>query len=242
LYYTPAQSYEETVMMNMIDELHYQFPYYGYRKIQAALYHRGVVINHKRVQRLMRLLGIQTLYAGPDTSMPNKSHRHYPYLLRNLLIDHPNQVWAVDITYIRLSVGMVYLFALIDWFSRFIVGCKLAHTMEEEHALEAFRQGLQHGAPDICNADQGSQFTGTAWQDELTANSVRISHDGKGRYQDNIRIERFWRSVKYEDFFLKCYESLIDARLGVAQYMQHYNYSRPHQALDYKRPADLFFN
>jgi putative transposase len=113
--------------------------------------------------------------------------------------------------------------------------------MEEEHALEVFRQGLQYGVPDICNADQGSQFTGAAWQNELTENKVRISHDGKGRYQDNIRIERFWRSVKYEDFFLKCYESLIDARIGVAKYMQHYNYRRPHQALDYKRPADLFF-
>lgn len=229
------------MMMNMIDELHYQFPYYGYRKMQAALYHRGVIANHKRIQRLMDLLGIQTLYPGPNTSIPNKSHRHYPYLLRNLIIDRPNQVWAVDITYIRLSVGMVYLFALIDWFSRFIVGWKLAHTMGEEHALDAFRQGLQYGTPNICNADQGSQFTGAAWQDALSENNVRISHDGKGRYQDNIRIERFWRSVKYEDFFLKCYESLIDARLGVTKYMQHYNYCRPHQALDYKRPADLFF-
>lgn len=226
--------------MNRIAEIYEAFPYYGYRKIHAVLCQEGHRINHKKVQRLMQEMGIKALYPGPQTSTAHKENRPYPYLLKGLDIIRPNQVWAIDLTYVRLPVGMTYLFALIDWYSRYIVGWHLAHTMECYHAIETFERALSLGTPDICNADQGSQFTGRLWVDKLQSCNVQISHDGKGRCIDNVRIERFWRTLKYEDIYLQSYQTLHHARQGIAAFIDHYNHHRPHQALGYDCPAQWF--
>lgn len=183
---------------------------------------------------------INALYAEPQTSKSCQHHTSYPYLLKGLPISRPNQVWAVDLTYIRLPVGMTYLFALIDWYSRYIVGWHLGHTMDSEHALQAFDCALSFGVPDICNADQGRQFTGRLWIETLQALNVKISHDGKGRCIDNVRIERFWRTIKYEDIYLKAYQTLKQARQGSGAFIDHYNHHRPHQALGYDCPSQWF--
>lgn len=190
----------------------------------------------------MQIMGLKAIYPKPRTSIANPSNSIYPYLLRGLEIVYPNQVWAVDITYIKLPVGMSYLFALIDWHSRFIVGWVLANSMTSDHGVAALNQSIKYGIPDICNADQGSQFTGYDWIEALKNLNIRISHDGVRRCIDNVRIERFWRTIKYEDVHLKNYQTLKDARIGIGNFINHYNYQRPHQALKYARPADLFIN
>ena len=240
-YYKHVVPEDDDVICNRISEIYQQYPCYGYRKIRAVLYHEGVVINHKRVQRLMQCMGIQALYTKPKLSRPHKDNKVYPYLLDGLTILRPNQVWAVDITYIKLPVGMVYLFALIDWYSRFIVGWRLCNSMTSEDGLAALESGLALGKPDICNADQGSQFTGNIWVGALNELGIRISHDGVGRCIDNVRIERFWRTIKYEDLYLRQYEDLVEARAGIKEFINHYNYQRPHQALEYGRPADWYW-
>lgn len=241
LYYRAIEPDNDTVLCNRIYEIYIRFPYYGYRKITADLRNQGIVINRKKVQRLMQLMGLKAIYPGPKTSVPALKASIYPYLLKGLDIIHPNQVWSVDITYIRLPVGMVYLFALIDWYSRFIVGWTLANSMSSEHGIETLNKALLLGTPDICNADQGSQFTGHGWIAILTAIGIKISHDGVGRCIDNIRIERFWRTLKYEDLYLKHYQSMKEAKIGIGEFIRHYNYKRPHQALKYAKPADLFY-
>jgi putative transposase len=218
-----------------------EWPYYGYLKITAVLRHEGVAINHKRVYRMMQDMGLRSIYPGPNTSIRNRKDSIYPYLLKGLEITRPNQVWAVDITYIRLPTGMVYLFALIDWASRFIVAWTLASSMTADHGVETLQKALVFGVPDICNADQGSQFTGAEWIRLLLNLNIQISHDGVGRCIDNVRIERFWRTIKYEDVHLKQYQTIKEARKGLGQFINHYNYQRPHQALDYERPADIYF-
>ena len=241
LYYCPSESFNESQLMNRISEIHHDFPYYGYRKIHWILINKdGYEINRKKVQRLMKLLGIKAIFPGPKTSMPSSDGSVFPYLLKGLDINRANQVWAVDITYIKLPVGTVYLFALIDWYSRFVVAHKLVNTMEACPGVEIIESAICWAIPEICNADQGSQFTGILWISKLHEYKIKISHDGVGRCIDNIRIERFWRTIKYEDIFIHSYETLPEARLGIAKFIKHYNYHRPHQALDYKTPSELY--
>jgi putative transposase len=227
--------------MNRISEIHNDFPYYGYRKIHHELSAKeGYRINKKKAQRLMGLMGIKAIYPGPRTSIPSSDGAVFPYLLKGLDICQANQVWAVDITYIKLPRGMVYLFALIDWHSRFVVSHILANTMEASHGVEAISMALKNNTPEICNADQGSQFTGRLWINKLQEHGIKISHDGVGRCIDNIRIERFWRTIKYEDIFIQSYTNLPEARQGIATFIRHYNYHRPHQALGYMTPSQLY--
>lgn len=242
LFYCPRSSFIDSQLMNRIAEMHHDFPYYGYRKIHWCLRQEGHEINHKKVLILMRDMGLKALFPGPRTSIPGKEATVFPYLLKGLNIQRPNQVWSVDITYIRLPVGMVYLFALIDWYSRFVVAHQVVNTMEATHGIAVLEQAFaSYGFPDICNADQGSQFTGILWIETLTKNQVQISHDGVGRCIDNIYIERFWRTIKYEDIFLHAYENLAEARRGIRTFIEHYNYKRPHQALEYQSPSSLYF-
>jgi putative transposase len=241
VYYKAQISLDETELCNKIYEVYLEWPYYGYLKITAVLRHEGVAINHKRVHRIMKSMGLVAIYPGPRTSLGDPKSSIYPYLLKGLEIILPNQVWAVDITYIRLPTGMVYLFALIDWDSRFIVAWTLASSMTADHGVETLQKALVFGVPDICNADQGSQFTGAEWIRLLLNLNIQISHDGVGRCIDNVRIERFWRTIKYEDVHLKQYQTIKEARKGLGQFINHYNYQRPHQALDYERPADIYF-
>lgn len=241
-WYYRSQESDETELMNLMADIHARRPAYGYRKVTVALRNKGYTINNKKVKRLMRQMGLQGLLPKPRTSIPNKESAVYPYLLKDLVITHANQVWGIDITYIRLPVGMVYLFALVDWHSRYIVGWKLAVTMEAEHAIEAFREGLNIGCPEICNADQGAQFTSEAWVIELTSKGTQISHTGVGRCLDNIRIERFWWTIKYEDIHIKSYETVVEAKAGIAAFIKYYNEERPHQALKYKTPYEVYFN
>ena len=240
-YYKPHLSADETDWMNLIADIHARRPQYGYRKVTVRLKDLGHVINSKRVKRLMRQMGLRSILPKPRTSIPNKESPVFPYLLKDLKITHANQVWGVDITYIRLPVGMVYLFALIDLHSRYIVGWKLAVTMETEHALEAFKEGLKWGTPEICNADQGAQFTSEAWVTCMQSNEVQISHVGVGRCIDNVRIERFWWTIKYEDIHFKSYETVAEVRTGIAEFIHFYNEERPHQALVYKTPFEMYF-
>jgi putative transposase len=241
-YYKAKPFVAETDLINRIADIHGQWPYYGYRKILSVLRDDdGMCINHKHVRRLMGEMGIRAIYPGPSTSVPNPEHHVYPYLLGDIVINRPDCVWAIDITYLKLPVGMVYLFALIDWYSRYIVGWSLATTMETCHALTALDQGLLLGQPDIANMDQGSQFTGSVWRNRLESQGIRLSHTGVGRCIDNVRIERFWRSFKYEDYHLNCYETVPDARAGISRYIKHYNEVRPHQALRYAKPCQLYF-
>ena len=242
LYYCPKESFEDTQIMNYISEINHKFPYYGYRKIHWCLTQKyGYKLNRKKVQRLMKEMGIKAIFPGPKTSTPSDDGSVFPYLLKGLAIIKANQVWAVDITYIKLPVGTVYLFALIDWHSRFIVSHILVNTMEASHGIEAIEAAIVHAIPEICNADQGSQFTGKLWINKLNEYSIKISHDGVGRCIDNIKIERFWRTIKYEDIFIQAYETLLSARQGIKKFIEHYNYHRPHQALNYKTPSELYF-
>ena len=241
-FYYKSQGEDETEWMNLIADIHARRPAYGYRKVTVALGKKGYKINSKKVKRLMKQMGLQSLLPKPRTTIPNKESATHPYLLKDLILTHANQVWGIDITYVRLPVGMVYLFALVDWYSRYIVGWKLAVTMEAEHAIEAFREALKKGRPEICNADQGSQFTSEAWVIEAASQGVQISHTGVGRCLDNVHIERFWWTIKYEDIHLKAYETVAEARAGIGEFIKYYNEERPHQALKYKTPYEMYFN
>lgn len=241
VYYCPKTAFEDSKVINLISEINQDFPCYGYRKIHWVLTKQHfLIINQKKVRKLMKLLGIKAIFPGPRTSIPGMNASVYPYLLKDLLIERINQVWAIDITYIKLPVGMVYLFALIDWKSRFIVAHKLTNTMEAAHAIDTLELALIHGTAEICNADQGSQFTGGLWVNKLTELGIKISHDGVGRCIDNIRIERFWRTIKYEDIFIKSYDNLVAAKAGIAKFIEYYNYQRPHQNLGYSTPASIY--
>ena len=243
VYYCPMEAFEETQLMNQISEINQRYPCYGYRKVHwYLLTHYGYLINRKKVQRLMKQMGIKAIFPGPKTSIPSDSGKVFPYLLKGLDINKPNQVWAIDITYIKLPVGMVYLFAIIDWHSRFIVSHRLVNTMEASHGVEALQEAFKKAFPEICNADQGSQFTGALWIETLTQNGVKVSHDGVGRCIDNVRIERFWRTIKYEDIFIQSYETLGEARIGIKAFIEYYIHERPHQALGYKTPAEIYYN
>jgi putative transposase len=229
-------------LMRLIDEEYTKAPFYGYRKMTARLNnHHGYTVNHKRVARLMGIMGLHAVYPRPRTSIPNPPHKQYPYLLRGLDINRPNQVWAADITYVPMPLGFMYVVAIIDWFSRFVVAWQRSNTLDGAFCLAALRQALQQGQPEILNTDQGAQFTAHAFTDEVAAAGIRISMDGRGRVFDNIFVERLWRTVKYEDIYIKEYPSVPALATGLGDYFQLYNYERPHQSLGYRVPADVHF-
>ncbi len=243
LYYQPNEkvSAYDVELMNEIRGIWLSIPFYGYRRITKELRARGRKVNRKKVQRLMQLIGIQAIYPKPKTSIKNKGHKTYPYLLKDLEINRANQVWSVDITYLKLGSGFVYLVALIDIHSRYIVGWELSNTLDTEFCVEMLQGALRFTKPEIINSDQGCQFTSEEWINLLKAHEITISMDGKGRCLDNIYIERFWRSLKYEDFYLNDYQSIADLKRGIKNYIEFYNHKRWHQALDYKTPAEIYF-
>lgn len=229
-------------LMRVIDQEYTRAPFYGYRKMTIRLNQwHGYTVNHKRVARLMQKMGLQAIYPGPRTSIPNKEHKKYPYLLRGLEINRPNQVWASDITYVPMPQGFMYLVAIMDWYSRFVLAWQLSNTLDGDFCLGALRSSLQHGKPEIFNSDQGSQFTAHDFTNELEAADILISMDGRGRVFDNIYVERLWRSVKYEDIYIKEYATVAALFAGLEDYFHLYNYERPHQSLDYRVPAEVHF-
>lgn len=231
---------DDVTLMNEIREIWLKIPFYGYRRITQELRDQGRQINRKKVQRLMQLMGIQAIYPKPKTSIKNKAHQIYPYLLKGLEISHINEVWEVDITYLKLRNGFMYLVAIIDLYSRYIVGWELSNTLDADFCVNLLQRTLEVAKPTIMNSDQGCQFTSEEWINTLKAHSVKISMDGKGRCLDNIYIERFWRSFKYENFYLADYQQVDELRKGVKNYIEFYNHRRWHQALDYKTPAKIY--
>ena len=241
LYYRPqAVLPEEVALKHRIDEIYTDCPFYGSRRLTAQLRREGHQINRKRVQRYMREMGIYAICPGPNLSRRAQESQVFPYLLRGLAIIRPNQVWGLDITYIRLQGGWLYLVAVLDWYSRYVVSWELDQTLELPFVLEAMGQALQTATPQICNSDQGSQFTSPQWISLLQEAGVSISMDGKGRATDNIFVERLWRTVKYEEVYLHDYASPREARQGLSRYFDFYNYRRLHQALDYCTPGEVY--
>ena len=241
LYYQPKGiSGEDLTLMKLIDRQYLATPFYGARKIVACLKSQGQRVNRKRIRRLMRVMGIKAIYRRPRTSKPAPGHKIYPYLLGGLKITRANQVWAADITYIPMARGFLYLVAIIDWYSRYVLSWRLSNTLDADFCVEALKEALRKGRPDIFNTDQGSQFTSEAFTGLLQQHGIRISMDGKGSYNDNLFIERLWRSVKYEEVYLKAYQDGREARIGLGNYFRFYNTERPHQALGYRTPAEVF--
>ena len=232
---------QEVALLAQIDAEYTRHPFYGSRKMAAYLRGEGHRINRKRVQRLMGILGLAGMAPGPNTSLPHPEHKVYPYLLRGVVVDRPNQVWSTDITYIRLARGFVYLVAIIDWYSRKVLAWRLSNTMDTGFCLDCLEQALQtHGAPEIFNTDQGSQFTSAAFTERLESAGIRISMDGRGRALDNIFVERLWRSVKHEEVYLKGYATMPELLLGLTEYFVFYNTERTHQSLDYSTPDEVY--
>jgi len=231
----------ECILLNELDEEYTRHPFYGTRRMTGYLRGRGYAVNRKRVQRLMKKLGLSGMAPGPNTSKPHPEHKIYPYLLRGLDIIRPNQVWSTDITYIRLRHGFVYLVAIIDWYSRKILSWRLSNTMDAGFCVDCLEEAIKiYGSPEIFNTDQGSQFTSECFTGVLINNGITISMDGRGRALDNIFVERLWRTVKYEDVYLKGYESLPDLLLGLTQYFLFYNEERLHQSLGYTTPDVVY--
>lgn len=227
--------------MRLIDEVHLQYPFYGSRRIRDELETRGHPMNRKRVQRLMRTMGLQALYPKRRTSMPDKSHKVYPYLLKDMTIERANQVWAADICYIPMAKGFMYLVAIMDWRTRKVLSWRVSNTMDTDFCVEALEEALQRfGAPEIFNTDQGAQFTASAFTDVLKAHDVTISMDGKGRWVDNVFIERLWRSLKYECVFLNAFETGSEARNGIGSWINYYNRRRPHSTFSGRTPDEVY--
>lgn len=243
LYYqAKPYSEDELRIFNEIDKIYTDFPYYGHRKIWKELICRNFSIGRDRTLKYMQTMGLEVFYPKPNTSLGNKQHKIYPYLLKGLPITQPNQVWAADITYIRLSKGFCYLVAIIDWYSRYILSYRISNSLDTSFCVEALEEALEkYPAPQIFNTDQGSQFTSEVFTKILLDHHIQISMDGKGRAKDNIIIERFFRSLKYEDIYIQEYCSIPDLKLGVQDYMQTYNYLRLHESLDYKAPYCFYF-
>lgn len=242
LYYQPVgPSPEELALKRRIDEIYTAHPFYGSRKIVVVL-QPDFIVNRKAVQRHMREMGLAGIVPGPNLSKRNIAHKIYPYLLRHLNIIRPNQVWGIDITYIRLATGWMYLVAVLDWFSRFVVSWELDQTLELPFVLAAVQRALAQATPQIWNSDQGSHFTSPQYTELLTTAQIQISMDGRGRALDNIFVERLWRSVKYEEVYLHEYASPREARQGLTRYFEFYDHERPHQALDYRTPAEVYFD
>jgi putative transposase len=242
LYYQPVgESAENLRFMQLMDEAYTQRPFYGVRKMAAHLRRAGEQVNPKRVRRLMRQMGLEAIYPRKRLSLAGEGHKRHPYLLRGLLIDQPDQVWCADITYLRLRRGFLYLTVVMDWHSRYVLSWELSRTLEADFCLQALQEALCRGAPEIFNTDQGVQFTCEAFTGALEMYGVRISMDGRGRCYDNIFVERLWRTVKYEEIYLSDYAGPVEARQGLKAYFRFYNEQRPHQALEYRTPAEVYF-
>lgn len=240
LYYEPVSVSIETLqIMNRIDEIYTKYPFYGSRKIKLALNAEGWTIGRERVQKLMRKMGICAVYPKPKLSARQPEHRVYPYLLGGYKIIRPNQVWSSDITYLRLSQGFLYLVAIIDWFSRYVMSWRLSNSLNTDFCIEALEEAFQYGRPMIFNTDQGCQFTSKEFTGALEGQKVRISMDGKGRALDNVFVERLWRTVKYEEVYLKGYQTGFEAKEGLSSYFSFYNNERYHQSLGYKTPSQV---
>ena len=241
-YYTPAQESDLNLfLMHLIDKQYTKTPFYGWPRMTAQLHRQGHVVNHKRVQRLMQKMGLQAICPGRRPTIGAQGHKVYPYLLRNLRITRPNQVWSADITYIPMLHGFMYLVATIDWYSRYVIAWQLSNTLDGRFCLETLEQALARGQPEIFNTDQGVQFTALAFTARLEGAGIRVSMDGRGRALDNVFVERLWRSVKYEDIYLREYATVAELAKGLEHYFSFYNYERLHQSLSYQTPAEVHF-
>ena len=243
MYYLPRPvSADDLALMREIDALHTEFPFAGARMLRDLLAAKGSKVGRRHVKTLMRRMGVEALYRKPRTTKPEPGHKIFPYLLRGLEITRPNQVWAMDITYIPMAKGFVYLTVVLDWFSRRVLAWRMSITMEAAFCVDALEEALaRYGKPEIFNTDQGSQFTGTAFTGMLAKNDIRISMDGKGAWRDNVFVERLWRTIKYEEVYLHAYESVSEARGGIGRYLDLYNHRRPHSSLDGRTPDDAYF-
>jgi putative transposase len=242
LYYQPTGESEENLkLMRLLDEEYTRHPFLGSRRMAAWLRGQGHEVNRKRIRRLMEVMGIEALYPKPKLSQPGEGHKIYPYLLKDVEVTRVNQVWSTDITYIRMAGGFVYLVAVMDWYSRFVLSWSLSVTMEVDFCIEALQRALRRGRPEIFNSDQGSQFTSEKFTGELKTRGITISMDGRGRCFDNIFIERLWRSLKYEEIYLHDYGLVPEARAGIGNWIRFYNQERPHQSLGYRTPAELYW-
>lgn len=244
LYYSPRRDPEEVRITKAIDEMYTKYPFYGSRRMKGALADDyAIKIGRHQTRRLMRLMGLEAIYPRkkPQTSISEPAHRKYPYLLRGLPIVCPNQVWGTDITYLRLEEGWAYLVAIIDWYSRYVVSWNISPTLESDFCIKALNTALQKESPEIFNSDQGVQFTSKDFTEILSAHEIKISMDGRGRCMDNIFTERLWRTVKYENVYLKSYRNIAEAKDGLSEYFQFYNHKRRHQSLNYQTPADVYF-
>jgi putative transposase len=244
VYYMPRPvSAGDLAIMRRIDELHLDYPFAGSRMLRDLLCREGIQVGRRHVATLMKRMGIEAIYRRPNTSKPAPGHKIYPYLLRGLKVDHPNQVWAMDITYIPMARGFVYLAAVVDWFSRRVLAWRLSITMEADFCVEALEEALaKYGRPEMFNTDQGSQFTSVAFTGVLLNNAIAISMDGKGSWRDNVFVERIWRSVKYEEVYLRAYASVGEARISIGRYLDFYNRKRPHSSLDRQTPDEVYFD
>jgi putative transposase len=244
VYYLPRPvSASDLAIMRRIDELHMDFPFAGSRMLRDLLEREGVKVGRLHVATLMKKMGVEAIYRRPNTSKPEPGHKIYPYLLRKLAVTRPNQVWATDITYIPMARGFVYLIAIVDWFSRRVLAWRLSITLTTDFCIEALEEALaRFGKPDIFNTDQGSQFTSIAFTSVLHREKIAISMDGRGAWRDNVFVERLWRSVKYEEVYLRAYASVSDARSSLGRYLTFYNTRRPHSSLDRKTPDQAYFN
>jgi putative transposase len=241
LYYQPADiSQEDLALMKLLDQQYLATPFYGSRRMTIWLRRQGYPVGRKRVQRLMRTMGLQAIYRRPRTSRPALGHKVYPYLLRGLEINGANQVWTADITYLPMRRGFMYLVVIMDWYSRYVLAWRVSNTLDEEFCLDALAEALSQERPEVFNTDQGTQFTSRAFTGFLEEHGVRISMDGKGSFNDNLFIERLWRSLKYEEVYLKAYADGREARAGISAYLDFYNTVRPHQTLNYRTPAEVF--
>ena len=229
------------MLMNLIDEQYTRTPFYGVPKMTAWLKRQGYEVNRKRVRRLLRKMGLSAVYPRRQISKPAEGHKKYPYLLKDVVIDHPDQVWGADITYIRLNRGFLYLMAVMDWYSRYVFSWEVSTSLDQAFCLVALDKALQRSKPEIFNTDQGSQFTSLEFTGRLSASGVRVSMDGRGRVFDNIFVERLWRSVKYEEVYLKSYETVEEAINALSNYFRFYNTKRLHESLKYRTPYEIYF-
>jgi putative transposase len=240
-YYEPAEvSAADLRLMRLIDEQYTSRPFYGSRRMAAWLGQRGEDVNRKRVQRLMRVMGLEAIYPKPRLSLAGKGHRIYPYLLRGVKVERRDQVWSTDITYIPMASGFMYLAAVIDWYSRYVIAWRLSNTLDGSFCLEMLEEALEGGRPEVFNTDQGAQFTASAFTGRLESAGVAVSMDGRGRALDNVFVERLWRSVKYEDVHIWCYETVPELRRGLGRYFGFYNEERPHQSLCDRTPGVVY--
>jgi putative transposase len=241
LYYEPvAETVENLRLMRLLDEQYTRCPFYGSRRLTAWLLAQGEAVNRKRVQRLLRLMGLEAIYPKPRLSKPGRGHQLYPYLLRDVRIERPNQVWSTDITYVPLRRGFMYLAAILDWYSRFVVAWRLSNTLDGSFCLEMLEEALSGGRPEVFNTDQGVQFTAEAFTGRLVSAGVAVSMDGRGRCLDNVFVERLWRTVKYENIYLHSYETVPELERGLRRYWAFYNHERLHQALGDRTPAAVY--